>query len=170
MDKSTELNDFLPSAMVLLLGLLMPYFFAAHLHPLAPPFGFAAIFFWLRQDEEPRLSLPIIAICGLLLDITQAMPIGVGLSASLLLYILAKRRSNRDKSSNFDGHNLRHIAVSAIVMTWIYLLMSFVKGSLLPIEAPLFQWLALIISYPLIYTLCHIIVKSPKTYSAIPLK
>lgn len=143
--------------MVIIVAFIAPYILPMSLRNIAPPLGLAVIFYWRRCGGEIYLPLWAVIICGVLFDISQLMPIGVGISACLLLYWLARPSEERDEVQSFASHNMRHIWVSAVVMLWIYLFMSLLQGQFFPLEAPLFQWLALILSYPLIYAFCHAI-------------
>ncbi|MDG1286115.1 MAG: hypothetical protein P8P30_00960 [Rickettsiales bacterium] len=152
MDKSAEWRDFIPVLLAVLVTLIAPHLLPSELRNIAPPLGLAVIFFYLRRGGFPLWAA---VICGVLLEILQAMPLGVGVSAALLLYALARRREERQEASSFARNAFRHFWVSALVMLWIYLLMSLTQAQFFPIAAPLLQWLALGCSYPLIYAFCH---------------
>ncbi len=152
MDKSTDLRDFIPAILAVLVTLLAPHLLPSELRNIAPPLGLAVIFYYLRRGGFPIWAA---VVCGILLEILQAMPLGVGVSAALLLYALARRREERQEASSFARNGFRHFWVSAIVMLWIYLLMSLTQEQFFPITAPFLQWLALVVSYPLIYSFCH---------------
>lgn len=154
MEQGKDWRDYIPALLAILFTLISPYFFPFGLRQIAPPLGFAVIFFWQRYRAGPNIPLWAVMICGLMLDVLQAMPVGVGISAALLLYWLSTPREERDEKQSFPRNALRHGWVSALVMLWIYLLMSLAEGQFFPTQPAVVQWLALVVSYPLIYGFC----------------
>jgi len=156
MEKPTHWRDFVPTLMVLVIAFISPYLLPSGMREIAPPLAFAALFYFVRQCPQLELSVWVVAITGLLLDMQQAMPIGVGISASILLYCLASWQQQRKELPSFSSHFAYFFAISFIIMAWIYGLMSLLHGHLFPLEAPILQWLLLLFSYPLIYSLCRV--------------
>lgn len=155
MDRATNWRDFIPAIIAVIFTLLSPYLFASSIRNVAPLLGFGVIFYYLRRGELGTISIWVVVFCGLLVDILQAMPIGVGISAALLLVLVAKRRDDRQEVQKFSYMMVRFMAASAMIMIWIYLLMSLAEAQFFPITAPLVQWLLMMLSYPLIFAFCH---------------
>ena len=157
MERATDWRDFLPSMLIIAVAILSSYILPSGLREASPPLAFAVIFYFLRQSTQPLMSVWVIVLAGCLLDIQQAMPIGVGISAAIILYWLARLRNERKQEPNVAKNILCFMGVSAVTMAWIYAIMSLNQGQFYPIVAVIMQWLMLVISYPLIYGLCHAI-------------
>ncbi len=157
MERTTDWRDFLPAMLVLAIAIIAPYLLPMGLRDVAPPLAFGVIFYFLRQRVQPMISIWVIIIAGLLLDVQQAMPLGVGISAAILLYWVAHLRDERKETLNVPLHFLRYCWVSAIVMGWIYGVICLREAQLYPLSAVVMQWVVVIVSYPLIYGLCHAI-------------
>lgn len=157
MERATDWKDFLPSLIVLLLAIVTPYFLPSGLREVSPPLAFSVIFYFLRHRVRPLISIWIILLSGFFLDIHQAMPIGIGVSAAILLYWLSRLRDERKEHPAFLHNYLNFILVSAVIAGWIYMIMSLSQGQLYPLSAVIMQWVVWVLSYPLIYGLCHAI-------------
>jgi len=157
MEKRKTWHDLLPALLAILVTLVTPYLLPMGLRSIAPPLGLSVIFYFRSRVPFMNVAVWIALLSGLLLDVIQAMPVGVGISAALLLYWLARPREERDEDRSFARNLLRFTWVSPIIMGWIYLLMSMVQGQFFPMTLPIFQWLAMVASYPLIYAFCHAI-------------
>ena len=144
MEKSFHWSEFVPVFIVMAVTVLLPFYFAYPLQLIFPPLGLGMLCYWLSQHKIPIWG---VLLCGLLLDFSHMLPLGVGISALLLLTILIRPEGNILKFTKF-------IWSSALAMGWIYLLVSLVEGQFFPPSAPIFQWALLVSVFPLISYVC----------------
>jgi hypothetical protein len=144
----------LPVVLALMLALVSPYILPSGWSGVVPPFAFAMLFYWRYRRNFPLI---VVVTMGAMLDIQQAMPLGVGISASLLLAGLAQYRFEREveKNRSFAFSWAWFSAASFVTLGWIYLLMCVTQQALFPLFSPLFQWALLVASYPILYRFCH---------------
>lgn len=131
-----------------------PYLLPFEWRNLAPPVGLAMMFFWRFHRHFPLWA---VVLCGLIFDIHQAMPLGTGISAALLLAWISQRHKGQDAQArrSFTRNWGRFFRGSLLAMGWVYALMCFTQQVFYPPAYPFLQWLALVITYPLIYRFCH---------------
>ena len=146
-------HEALPIALACLLTLTFPFLLPPAMRDIAPPLGLAVLFFWRYQQQFPLIG---VILCGALLDVMQAMPLGVGISAALLLAASAKKSTSREqhRSESFLRNWFRFSGASLLCLGWIYAFYAVLERQLFPLEAPIIQWILLWASYPLIYQLC----------------
>lgn len=152
-ENTTHARLLLPILTTLLVMGVFPYLLPFNWQMIAPPLGFGMLYFWRFYES---FSIWAAVLCGLLLDMLQLMPVGIGISAALLLYAFSKPRKEpeNDTPRSFAKRWLLFSGLSFVVLCWIYLLMSLTAQTLFTPLPALFQWLALVAIYPLIHRLC----------------
>jgi rod shape-determining protein MreD len=143
--------------MAMAFGLLLLYVIPKHIGELSgvmPLLHMVPVFIW--GVMHPRdISLPVLALFGLMVDVATSLPLGVSALGYCLFFLLVRSQRKyiyREGFAPMWGY-FSLLLLAMQLACWA--MVSFVQATLMPLGDALLQWLFTLLFYPLLHFMLY---------------